>query len=177
MMKKVLFAALCAALMNSAYAADEIVVDMKFATDKGPGESAGTVTITMTEFGAKFTPDIKGLDEAGVRGFHIHAKGSCDATEKDGKVVPAGAAGGHWDPGNTNAHKGPWDTTGHKGDLPALYVADDGTITYPVVAPRITDLNEIKGLSMMIHVGGDNYSDDPLPLGGGGGRNLCGLIN
>lgn len=176
-MKKVLISALLAGFMTAAFAADEIVVDMKFATDKGPGESAGTVTITQTDFGAKFTPDIKGLEEPGVRGFHIHAVGSCDASESDGKVVPAGAAGGHWDPDKTGAHKGPWDTSGHKGDLPALYVDPDGNINYPVVAPRITDINELKGLSMMIHVGGDNYSDEPMPLGGGGARNLCGLIN
>lgn len=176
-MKKVLIGALFAASMTAAYAADEIVVDMRFATEQGPGESAGTVTITQTEFGAKFTPDIKGLEEPGVRGFHIHAVGSCDASESDGKVVPAGAAGGHWDPDGTGSHKGPWDSSGHKGDLPALYVDSEGNINYPVVAPRITDLEEIKGLSMMIHVGGDNYSDEPLPLGGGGARNLCGLIN
>ena len=175
-MKKVLLSTLLAGFMTAAYAADDIVVDMKFATDKGPGDSAGTVTISMTDFGAKFTPDIKGLEEPGVRGFHINAVGSCDASEVDGKVVPAGAAGGHWDPDKTGSHKGPWDTAGHKGDLPALYVDAEGNINYPVVAPRITDLDEIKGLAMMIHVGGDNYSDDPLPLGGGGARNLCGLI-
>ncbi|SSP59941.1 Cu/Zn superoxide dismutase [Acinetobacter baumannii] len=28
----------------------------------------------------------------------------------------------------------------------------------------------------MIHAGGDNYSDSPLPLGGGGARIACGVI-
>lgn len=174
-MKKVLMSALLASFMTSAYAADDIVVDMKFATEQGPGESAGTVTITQTEYGAKFSPDIKGLEESGVRGFHVHAVGSCEAKEADGKITPAGAAGGHWDPEESGAHKGPW-SDGHKGDLPALYVDAEGAINYPVVAPRITDVNELKGLALMIHVGGDNYSDAPAPLGGGGGRNLCGLI-
>lgn len=173
-MKKVLMTALLAGVMTTAYA-DDIVVDMKFATEQGPGESAGTVTITQTEFGAKFSPDIKGLEEPGVRGFHVHAVGSCDATEADGKVTPAGAAGGHWDPEETGSHKGPW-ADGHKGDLPALYVDPEGSINYPVVAPGISDINELRGLALMIHVGGDNYSDDPLPLGGGGARNLCGVI-
>jgi superoxide dismutase, Cu-Zn family len=27
----------------------------------------------------------------------------------------------------------------------------------------------LKGHSLMIHAGGDNYSDQPKPLGGGGG--------
>lgn len=28
----------------------------------------------------------------------------------------------------------------------------------------------------MIHAGGDNHSDHPLPLGGGGGRIVCGIV-
>jgi Cu-Zn family superoxide dismutase len=28
----------------------------------------------------------------------------------------------------------------------------------------------------MIHAGGDNHSDTPAPLGGGGGRMACGVI-
>jgi Cu-Zn family superoxide dismutase len=27
----------------------------------------------------------------------------------------------------------------------------------------------------MVHVGGDNHSDHPAPLGGGGARMLCGI--
>jgi Cu-Zn family superoxide dismutase len=28
----------------------------------------------------------------------------------------------------------------------------------------------------MIHAGGDNYSDEPEPLGGGGARIACGVV-
>jgi Cu-Zn family superoxide dismutase len=28
----------------------------------------------------------------------------------------------------------------------------------------------------MIHAGGDNYADQPAPLGGGGARIACGVI-
>jgi Cu-Zn family superoxide dismutase len=28
----------------------------------------------------------------------------------------------------------------------------------------------------MVHAGGDNHSDHPQPLGGGGGRIACGVI-
>ena len=28
----------------------------------------------------------------------------------------------------------------------------------------------------MIHMGGDNYKDAPSPLGGGGGRLACGVV-
>ena len=62
------------------------------------------------------------------------------------------------------------------GDLPALTVLHDGTATNPVLAPRIKRLDEVRGRSIMIHVGGDNHSDYPAPLGGGGARMACGVI-
>ena len=37
-------------------------------------------------------------------------------------------------------------------------------------------LADVKGRSIMIHVGGDNYSDQPAPLGGGGARIACGVV-
>ena len=49
-------------------------------------------------------------------------------------------------------------------------------MTTPVLAPRIKDLKELQGLSLMVHVGGDNHSDHPKALGGGGARLACGVI-
>jgi Cu-Zn family superoxide dismutase len=34
----------------------------------------------------------------------------------------------------------------------------------------------VKGKALMIHAGGDNYADQPKPLGGGGDRIACGVI-
>ncbi len=85
------------------------------------------------------------------------------------------AAGGHWDPNNKGSHQGPYGN-GHLGDLPILYVDKEGDANSPVFAPRIHNLNEIKGHSLMIHSGGDNYSDHPEALGGGGARMWCGVI-
>jgi Cu-Zn family superoxide dismutase len=45
----------------------------------------------------------------------------------------------------------------------------------PLLAPRLK-LADIKGRSLMIHAGGDNYSDTPAPLGGGGARAACGVV-
>jgi Cu-Zn family superoxide dismutase len=45
----------------------------------------------------------------------------------------------------------------------------------PVLAPRL-NLDDMSGRSLMIHAGGDNYSDDPELLGGGGGRMACGVV-
>jgi Cu-Zn family superoxide dismutase len=41
--------------------------------------------------------------------------------------------------------------------------------------PHLT-VADVKGRSIMIHGGGDNYSDQPAPLGGGGARIACGVV-
>ena len=165
---------LTAMLVLGAPLAQAQTVDLFFAGPNGAEQAAGTVSITQTPYGALLTPDLKGLP-AGTHGFHLHDKPSCDATVTDGKPTPAGAAGGHWNPAKTAAHKGPYDATGHKGDLPAIYVGADGTATYPVLAPRLK-AEEFKGHALMVHVGGDNHSDHPEKLGGGGARMACGVV-
>ncbi|WP_089528659.1 superoxide dismutase family protein [Pantoea ananatis] len=141
---------------------------------QGIGKSVGTVNIEESQYGLQFTPMLTGL-KPGIHGFHVHAKGSCEPGESEGKTVAAGAAGGHLDPDNTGKHLGPYGE-GHLGDLPALYVDDQGKASYPVLAPRIKNLSEIKGKALMVHVGGDNHADHPKPLGGGGARFACGVI-
>ena len=74
----------------------------------------------------------------------------------------------------TKQHGLPWGN-GHLGDLPALYVDMHGTANNPVLAPRLK-LADIAGKSLMIHAGGDNHSDSPAALGGGGMRIACGVI-
>ena len=143
-------------------------------TAEGIGKSLGSVTIEETQYGLQFTPDLTGL-QPGIHGFHVHAKGSCEPGESQGKVVAAGAAGGHLDPANSGKHLGPY-AEGHLGDLPAVYVDDKGNASYPVLAPRLKSLSEIKGKALMVHVGGDNHADHPQPLGGGGARFACGVI-
>ena len=56
-----------------------------------------------------------------------------------------------------------------------LVVDPDGTATLAVLAPRLK-VSDVLGRALMIHAGGDNYSDQPLPLGGGGARIACGVI-
>jgi Cu-Zn family superoxide dismutase len=154
-------------------AAQSMVVEMRAAEPTGPGASLGTITITSTPYGTLFTPNLSGL-APGVHGFHVHANPSCDPKEKDGKMVPALAAGGHYDPGKTDKHLGPYGD-GHLGDLPPLFVDTDGKSTLPVLAPRLK-LSDLEGRSLMVHKGGDNFSDHPEPLGGGGARIGCGVV-
>jgi superoxide dismutase, Cu-Zn family len=157
-----------------AAAAVELRAEMHRATPSGPGEAVGTVTIADSAQGALVKTDLKGLP-AGPHGFHVHENGSCQPATASGDTVPAGAAGGHFDPQHTGKHTGPLGD-GHLGDLPVLQVAGNGTAAETLSAPRITDVSVLRGKAVMIHAGGDNYSDQPEPLGGGGGRIACGVL-
>jgi superoxide dismutase, Cu-Zn family len=162
---KYLLATACLTAATGAFA--DTTVPMNFTAATGVGESAGTVTISETKYGLLFTPNLHGLT-ASVRGFHVHTTPDCD---KDGM-----AAGGHFDPKNTGKHLGPYSENGHLGDLPVLVINADGTATLPVLAPKLRHLSDVSGHALMVHHAGDNYSDVPAPLGGGGARMVCGVI-
>ena len=166
---------LAAVLMVAAFpaAAKDIVVKVDLVDEKGQTKAIGQVTISESEHGLVFTPALEGLPP-GPHGFHVHENPSCAPGEKDGKTAAAIAAGSHLGHAANAQHGAPWGK-GHLGDLPALIVSSDGKANYPVLAPRLK-LNDVKGRSLMIHAGGDNYSDQPAPLGGGGARIACGVI-
>ena len=168
---------MCAVVLGASCAvanAADVKVTMKMATEKGEGASVGSVTVSETPHGLVFTPALTGLP-AGLHGFHVHENGSCDTNQKDGKPVPAGAAGAHLDTTKSKKHGLPWGD-GHIGDLPALYVESAGAANNPVLAPRLKKLADVKGKALMVHAGGDNHADHPAPLGGGGARIVCGII-
>lgn len=142
--------------------------------DLASGDIIGRVELSESHYGVVFSPSLN-LLPAGLHGFHVHANGSCDSNMKDGQRIMGGAAGGHYDPQQSGRHGAPWQDEVHKGDLPPLYVDAAGQAQQPVLAPRLT-LTELSGKALMIHAGGDNHSDHPIPLGGGGGRVVCGLI-
>lgn len=139
----------------------------------GIGKSIGTVTLSDSPQGLVLATDLSNL-KAGQHGFHVHENPSCAPKDKDGKPVAGLAAGGHYDPGKSGKHAGPAGA-GHLGDLPALNVDEQGRARGSLLAPRLK-LADVTGRSLMIHEGGDNYADDPKPLGGGGGRIACGVI-
>jgi len=152
--------------------ADHTVM-MHLVDEQGNGRAVGSIVISESRYGVVFTPELSGL-QPGVYGFHVHEKPSCAAADKDGKSVPALAAGGHYDPTGSKKHGTPWGD-GHLGDLPALAVSANGNAVNPVLAPRLK-ITDLKGRSLMIHAGGDNHADHPAPLGGGGARMACGVI-
>ena len=152
--------------------AKPVRVTMNLITADGVGKSIGTITIVEGEEGLTITPHLKGLPP-GEHGFHLHELPSCQPGLKDGQKVAGLAAGRHFDPDATDSHKGPGGG-GHDGDLPRLVVSDKGEAKEPVHVKGIK-LDEFRGKALVIHAGGDNYSDTPQPLGGGGERIACGV--
>lgn len=159
---KHLTAALCS-LAPSLLLAQTVTIPMHM-LDK-QNTAVGTVTATDTDKGLRIDPHLHGLPP-GPHGFHVHVVGSC--------ADKGMAAKGHLDPKNTGKHLGPY-RNGHLGDLPRLFVNSAGKVTHGMIAPHLT-VKDIEGHSLMIHLHGDNYSDEPNPLGGGGPRLACGVI-
>jgi Cu-Zn family superoxide dismutase len=153
--------------------AEDMVIQMNLLTDQGVGKSIGTVTVKDTQSGLLLIPQLTDL-APGIHGFHVHQNADCAVGMKDNKPMAGMAAGGHYDPTGTGKHEGPYGQ-GHLGDLPALFVGADGKATLSVLAPRLKT-GDLKGRALMIHAGGDNYSDSPAALGGGGARAACGVI-
>lgn len=141
----------------------------------GVGQSVGTLTLRNTAKGLQISPKLTGLPP-GPHGFHIHQNPDCSpANGPNGQPAAGLAAGGHYDPKDSKMHHGPRNSAGHAGDLPVLVVGPKGGAAQAVLAPRLK-LADVIGRSVMIHAGGDNYSDTPTALGGGGARIACGVI-
>ena len=172
-MNKILITILGLLVAGVSAQAEERVVPMHLTDSAGIGSAIGTVKASSSPYGTVLTPDLKNLTP-GLHGFHVHQNPDCGPGEKGGKMVPGLAAGGHYDPAGSGRHAGPYED-GHLGDLPALYVDANGKASHPILAPRLK-LSDLKGRSLMIHAGGDNYSDNPKKLGGGGARMACGVV-
>lgn len=166
------FSTLIMGISPVSWAAENQIV-IQAIDEEGVGEEIGTVTTEDTEYGLLLTPDLTNIPP-GIHGFHLHENPSCETGIKDGEVTPGLAAGGHYDPGNTGSHEGPYGD-GHLGDLPPLIADEEGNATLPVLAPRLSQ-SDLTRRSLMVHSQGDNFSDQPEELGGGGGRIACGVV-
>lgn len=173
MNSRILNACALASLMLCGAVHAESSVVMHSVSAEGVGKSLGAVTLGDSEYGVVLTPKLGGLPP-GLHGFHLHEGASCAPASKDGKMTAAASAGSHYDPEETGMHGLPWGE-GHLGDLPPLYVTADGAAVQPVLAPRL-EMADLEGHALMIHEGGDNFSDHPEKLGGGGSRIACGVI-
>ena len=151
----------------------ELTIEINSIDDKGVGPAIGLIRAEDGLAGLVLTADLRGLPP-GTHGFHLHQNPDCGAALKDGVMVAGLSAGGHYDPDNTGKHEGP-SGHGHQGDMPVLTVEPDGTSRQRIVVPRLKAA-DINNHSLVIHAGGDTYSDTPQPLGGGGARIACGVI-
>lgn len=121
--------------------------------------------------------------EPGHHGFHIHEKGVCEPDAEDG---PFTTAGGHYNP---EEKKHP----DHAGDMPTLYVNEDGKANYSVTFDRLS-IEQLKEeeLAIIVHAKPDNFSNIPdryqaegepgpdeetVKAGDAGDRQACGVIN
>lgn len=151
----------------------EKLVVIRTIDTNGIGKIIGILKLKNTANGLEITSDLAELSP-GAHGFHLHQNPSCELGEKDGKKIAGLAAGGHYDPSNTNRHEGP-NGFGHKGDLAILMVAADGGSDQTVYAPKLT-VEDVMNHSFVIHANSDNYSDMPILLGGSGARIACGIV-
>jgi len=151
----------------------DAVVMLRKLTPKGVGKVMGSAQFEQTDLGLIVRLKAEGL-EPGEHGVHIHEKPNVGPAEKDGKMQPGLAAGGHYDPESTGKHLGPYGA-GHLGDLPRAYALEDGTVDAVLLAPRLK-LSDVRGRSIIVHAAGDNYFYKPDPMGGGKSRVLGGVI-
>lgn len=158
-------------------------VTMHRISEKGVGEAVGTITLMDGPYGLIVVPHLMGVP-TGAHATHVHDKPNCGTSSKDGKVTVGGGAGGHYDPKHAGQYLGPY-LEGALGDMPNLYAEADGSVTIPVVAPRLK-LADVRGRSLMMHGGADRYQAVAGHGGGhghghaghmhGGGRILCGVV-
>lgn len=164
-------AGLLAAGLACPAAADEgLTVEIHGVSKDGVGDAVGSILFEDTEYGLVIQPALEGI-EPGLHGLHVHANPDCGPGPDDsGDIIAAGAAAGHHDPDNTGIHEGPY-REGHLGDLPNLYVDQDGNTPLETLAPRVT-VADLQGRAIVIHAGADDYTNAHP----GGSRAYCGVV-
>ena len=116
------------------------------------GADVGTVQLRPTDGGVRVRAQLQGLTP-GFHGFHIHDVGRCEADAPDG---PFTTAAGHF-VGEGGTHGD------HDGDLPSLYVTEDGEaqLTVTVDAFAVEELTAGDGAAVMVHAAPDNFANIP----------------
>lgn len=134
------------------------------------GESVGTATVTGAPEGVLFEVEVSNLPAEQWLAIHVHEVGECDP-EDDFE-----SAGDHFDPTDRPhgylAEGGP-----HVGDLPNQHVDSDGVMRAHIFNSFATlgeGETDVRGRSLMIHEGEDDYESQPT--GEAGGRLACAVI-
>lgn len=148
------------------------------------GRRVGTVRLHEEGGAVRVRGTVRQLSP-GFHGFHVHETGACDPDAPDGPFTSAGdhyagAGGDHGD---------------HDGDMPSLYVDEDGKARLSFYTDRFT-LDELRrgdGSAVMVHKDRDNFANIPnrytsslsgergpdsetLGTGDAGDRAACGVL-
>ncbi|WP_382326872.1 superoxide dismutase family protein [Hydrogenophaga sp. UC242_50] len=144
------------------------------------GQSAGRAELVQTPAGVEIAITVQGLTP-GLHGFHIHAHGACapGPDPATGQTVAFGAAGCHFDPGQSHNHGQPGQPAhqAHAGELPNITVGADGTGSLRYLNPNVTlsrGPDSAFGRALVVHQNPDDHATDPA--GNSGARVLCGVI-
>ena len=146
--------------------------DTAHATVVNPeGTVIGQATFEQAPTGVLVFVDVRDLPP-GAHGIHLHAVGACTPDFK--------AATGHINP--EKVEHGLRNPNGpDNGDLPNLYVAQDGTAQaeffttlVSVSGGTMPALLDEDGSAVIIHANPDDHLTQPI--GGAGGRIGCGII-
>lgn len=144
-------------------------------------KTVGTVSFLVHDGHVQIVASIEGL-EPGHHGFHVHENGVCEPDAVEG---PFTTAGGHFNP-DGKMH------SGHAGDMPSLYVNEDGSAAYSATFDRLTiDQLKEEELAVIVHSNPDNFGNIPdryqaegkpgpdettMKTGDAGDRQACGVI-
>ena len=149
------------------------------------GEEIGTAQLEESTNGVLIRLEVEGLP-AGIHAIHIHEKGACTPVAAGDDAYPEEYfidAGAHLNPAGA-AHGLMHEDGPHAGDLPNIYVAEDGTVKTHLFTDRITlqaengrglaHVLDADGAALMIHSGQDDYKS--ADTGNARGRIACASI-
>jgi Cu-Zn family superoxide dismutase len=135
------------------------------------GAEVGVARLRQTAQGIVLSLSLTGVP-AGEHAVHIHERGVC--------VPPFDSAGGHFDPGE-RAHGFAHPQGAHAGDLPNVFVGQDGRAQVEIFLPGLmlesgsgTPVVDGDGAALVVHAEPDDHHSDPS--GNAGERIACGVI-
>lgn len=164
----ILTTAAAALLATGALAQDKAAPTAQAALVGADGEALGEASLTQGPAGVLIHLRVEGLTP-GAHGLHLHAVGEC---KHEGGFDSATGHVGKEDGGHGLLNMdGP-----EPGDLPNLFVAEDGTGEMEAYTTLVTveGLLDADGSSFIIHESADDHLSQPI--GGAGGRVACGVI-
>ena len=134
------------------------------------GEELGAANLTDgAGGGVLINLQVQGLPAGQQLGFHVHENGECEPE------TGFESAGSHFNP--EDAEHGYHAEGGyHAGDMPNLYVGEDGALRADVhnAALALEGEPSIRGRALVIHARGDDYASQPS--GNAGDRLACAVV-